>query len=84
MLFAYSAFAQEKPTAFVGAKIIPVVGQMFEDGILLVQNGKITAVGNAQTVRLSSDVQVIDAKGKVIMPGLVDSHSHIGERFRRR
>jgi imidazolonepropionase-like amidohydrolase len=71
--------AQEKPTAFINAQIIPIVGQPIEQGILLVQNGKITAVGDARTVRLSSDVQIVDLKGKVIMPGLVDTHSHIGE-----
>jgi len=74
-----SADAQEKPTAFINARIIPVVGQPIEQGILLVQNGKITAVGDARTVRLSSDVVTIDARGKTIMPGLIDSHSHIGE-----
>lgn len=71
--------AQEKPTAFINAKIIPIVGQPIEQGILLIQNGKITAVGDARTVRLSSDVVTIDLMGKTIMPGLIDSHSHIGE-----
>lgn len=71
--------AQEKPTAYINARIIPIVGQPIEQGILLVQNGKITAVGDARTVRLSSDVQIVDLKGKWIMPGLIDSHSHIGE-----
>ena len=79
VLFVYAAHGQEKPTAYINAKIIPVVGQPIEQGILLVQNGKITAVGDARTVRLSSDVVQIDVSGKVIMPGLVDSHSHIGE-----
>jgi len=74
-----SAFGQQKPIAFVGARIIPVVGQPIENGILLIQNGKITAVGDARTVRLSSDVQTFDLQSKTIMPGLVDSHSHIGE-----
>lgn len=74
-----SVFGQEKPIAFINAKIIPIVGQPIEQGILLVQNGKITAIGDARTVRLSSEVQIIDLKGKVIMPGLVDTHSHIGE-----
>jgi imidazolonepropionase-like amidohydrolase len=72
-------FGQTRATAFVGARIIPITGQPIEDGVLLIQNGKITAVGDARTVRLSSDVQVIDVKGKVIMPGLIDTHSHIGE-----
>lgn len=74
-----SVIGQEKPTAYINARIIPVVGQPIEQGVLIVQNGKITAIGDARTVRLSSDVQTIDLKGKVIMPGLVDSHSHIGE-----
>ncbi len=79
LLFFCSLYGQEKPTAFINAKIIPIVGQPIEQGILLVQNGKITAVGDARTVRLSSDVVTIDVNGKVIMPGLVDSHSHVGE-----
>jgi imidazolonepropionase-like amidohydrolase len=74
-----SAFGQEKPIAFLNARIIPIVGQPIEQGILLVQNGKITAVGDARTVRLASNVQIIDLKGKVIMPGLIDTHSHIGD-----
>ncbi|MGI8786287.1 MAG: amidohydrolase family protein [Pyrinomonadaceae bacterium] len=74
-----SISAQEKPIAFINARIIPIVGQPIEQGILLVQNGKITAVGDARTVKLSSDIQTIDMQGKTIMPGLVDSHSHIGE-----
>lgn len=79
LMFVCSVFGQEKPTAYINAKIIPIVGQPIEQGILLVQNGKITAVGDARTVRLSSDVQLVDLKGKTIMPGLVDTHSHIGE-----
>ena len=79
LLVAGAMFGQEKPTAYINARIIPVVGQPIEQGILLIQNGKITAVGDARTVRLSSDVVIIDVKGKTIMPGLVDSHSHIGE-----
>lgn len=79
MLFASSALAQERPVAFVNAKIIPIVGQPIERGVIVIRNGKITAIGDARTVRLSDDVQTIDAAGKVIMPGLVDSHSHIGD-----
>lgn len=73
-----AAAAQERATAFINARIIPIVGQPIEQGVLLVRNGKIVSVGDARTVRLSSDVAVVDAKGKVIMPGIVDTHSHIG------
>ncbi|MFN3329517.1 MAG: hypothetical protein ACK419_01155, partial [Pyrinomonadaceae bacterium] len=77
--FVFSAVAQEKPTAFVNAKIIPIVGQPIERGVLLIQNGKIVAVGDVKSVKIPSDAQVFDVSGKVIMPGLVDTHSHIGE-----
>ena len=79
LLPACPLLGQSRPTAFINATIVPIVGQPIEQGILLVQNGKIIAVGDARMVRLSADVETIDVSGKVIMPGLVDSHSHIGE-----
>jgi imidazolonepropionase-like amidohydrolase len=79
LVLSCSIFGQEKPIAFINARIIPIVGQPIEQGALLVQSGKITWVGNAHAIKLSSDVTVVDLKGKVVMPGLVDSHSHIGE-----
>lgn len=77
-LLVVTAHAQERPVAYINARIIPIVGQPIEQGILLVEKGKITEVGDARTVRLSSDVTRVDLAGKVIMPGLVDTHSHIG------
>lgn len=77
-LLVCSILGQERSTAYVNAKIIPITGQPIEQGILLVQNGKIVAVGDVRTVKLSADVQIVDLSGKVVMPGLVDSHSHIG------
>src|SRR5215203_2192692 len=77
-LFTFNAVSQDRPTAFINARIIPIVGTPIEQGILLVQNGKITAVGDARTVRLFSDVVTVDLAGKTIMPGLVDTHSHVG------
>jgi imidazolonepropionase-like amidohydrolase len=79
LLFLLPCQAQDRATAFINAKIIPIVGQPIEQGIILIRNGKIAAVGDAGTVRISSDVQTVDLAGKVIMPGLVDSHSHIGD-----
>jgi len=72
------ARAQERPQAFTGATIITVSGPAITDGVLVVHRGKIVAVGARGAVRVPSDAQTVDAAGKVIMPGLVDSHSHVG------
>ena len=79
LCFACTIFGQDKPMAFTGAKIIPIVGAPIENGVLVVQGGKIIAVGDRASVRIPADATVIDATGKIIMPGLVDSHSHIGD-----
>ncbi|MFM9031756.1 MAG: amidohydrolase, partial [Opitutaceae bacterium] len=72
------AVAQDKPLVFTGARIIPVAGQPLENGVLVVQGGRIVAVGPAASTAIPAGADVRDARGKVIMPGLVDSHSHIG------
>ncbi len=72
-------YGQDKPLAFVGARIIPIVGAPIENGVLIVQGGKIVAVGTRTSVSIPADATVMDVTGKIIMPGLVDSHSHIGE-----
>lgn len=77
IVFCSLLYGQDKPVAFKGALIYPVEGTPIEKGILVVQNGKIVAVGDANTT-IPSDAQVIDATGKVIIPGIVDTHSHIG------
>lgn len=78
-LLVLPVLGQEKPIAFINAQIIPIVGQPIERGVLLIQNGKIVAVGAVGSVNIPKDAQVFDVSGKVIMPGLVDTHSHIGE-----
>ena len=77
VLAAPTLSAQETPHVFVGAKIIPIVGEEIDNGVLVVQGGKIVAVGPADT-RVPDGAKRIDATDKVIMPGLVDTHSHIG------
>ena len=74
-----SLWAQtERPRAFVGAQIIPISGAPIQDGVLVVSGGKITAVGSRNSVNVPAGAEVIDVNGKVIMPGLVDTHSHVG------
>ena len=61
-----------------GAKIYPVSGPVIEHGILLVRGGKVEAVGTEGKFAIPKGARVMDASGKVIIPGIVDSHSHIG------
>ena len=75
---AASLSAQEKPVAFTGAQIIPIAGDPIAHGVLVVQHGKILAIGAAGSVAIPAGAEIHDATGQVLMPGLVDSHSHIG------
>lgn len=78
-LSAVSVWAQtERTRAFVGAQIIPISGAPIEDGVLVVSGAKIVAVGPRSSVNVPAGADVVDVKGKVIMPGLVDTHSHVG------
>lgn len=73
------AFAQDQPVLFANARIIPVDQPEIENGFLIAHNGKIVAVGEGQARNFNAQRgQIIDCTGKVLMPGLVDTHSHIG------
>jgi imidazolonepropionase-like amidohydrolase len=69
--------AQETPLALIGAQIITISGETIEQGVLVVQRGKIVAVGPSGTA-IPAGATIRDLTGKVIMPGLIDTHSHIG------
>ncbi len=66
--------AQDKPIAFTHARLLTMEGAEVPDGTLIVHKGKVVAAG---LVAIPEGAEVRDVKGKWIMPGLVDSHSHI-------
>ena len=72
------ASAQETPIAFVGARVIPVAGPEIPRGVVVVHRGRIVAVGAEGSVPVPPDALRRDVSGKVLMPGLVDTHSPIG------
>ena len=74
----FQVSAQDTPQAFTGATIIPISGEPINNGVLIVEDGTITAVGDENT-RIPRGADVHDVSGKVVMPGLVDTHSHVGE-----
>jgi imidazolonepropionase-like amidohydrolase len=62
--------------AIVGGRVIPVAGAPFEDGVVLIADGRIEAAG--RDLRVPEGVERVDAAGKVVLPGLVDAHVHLG------
>ena len=72
----------DKPSgriAFRDARIITMNGnQVIENGVIVVNGDHIEAIGSAAEVTIPDDCKIIVATGKTIMPGLVDSHAHIG------
>ncbi|HGY90601.1 MAG TPA: amidohydrolase [Planctomycetes bacterium] len=68
---------QDKPVVFTGARILPITGPPIENGVLIIQGGKIVQVGPLEDANIPSDATRHEVTG-VIMPGLVDTHSHIG------
>jgi imidazolonepropionase-like amidohydrolase len=78
-LISIHSFSQTQPTAFTNAKIFPISGEPVEKGYLIIQNGKIVEVGSMENADFNNDVIINDVSEKIIMPGLVDTHSHIGE-----
>lgn len=58
-----------------GGTVITITGGTISNGTVVIQKGKITAVG--RDVAIPAGIDVIDVSGKYVMPGLIDSHSHI-------
>ena len=70
------ATARRGPLAIVGGRVVPVAGPPVEDGVVLVADGRIEAVG--RDLRVPEGAERVDAAGKVVLPGLVDAHTHLG------
>ena len=58
--------------------MLTVTHGVIENGVIVMQGGKITAVGAASSVNIPSGAQVIDATGMTIYPGLIDSETQLG------
>lgn len=78
-LFAFTA-TQAETTAFINAQILPITSAPIDGGTLVVTDGRIAAVGAADAVEVPDGATVIDLAGQVLMPGIVDTHSHVGVR----
>ena len=73
------AQAQDEPHVFRNATLYPISAAPIESGTMVVEGGTIRAVGPTGSVDVPDGAVEHDVAGKVIMPGLVDTHSHIGQ-----
>ncbi len=63
-----------------GGRILTMVGEEIEDGVVHIENGKIAAVGRRDEVeiRLKPGEQMIAIENGIIMPGIIEAHCHMG------
>jgi len=61
----------------INGRLLTMEGQVFENGYVDFENGKITAFGDAAAAAPATG-EVLDANGGYILPGFIDAHSHIG------
>lgn len=65
-----------KMLAIAGGKVLTMSGPPLEKGTVLVERGKIVEV--REDVFIPPGAEVVEAAGKVVIPGLIDAHSHLG------
>jgi imidazolonepropionase-like amidohydrolase len=62
--------------AITNAKIFDGTGKKYKNATLLIQDGKIQRLG--ENLEIGEEYTVIDAAGKIVTPGLIDVHTHLG------
>lgn len=62
--------------ALTNGTIYTMEEEIIAQGTILIDNGKIAAVG--ADIEIPADAQVIDVAGRMITPGFIDAHTHMG------
>ena len=71
--------AAAESVAFVGARIFDGrAAAVLEDGVIVTENGRITAIGPRAVITIPEQARQIDVAGKTIIPGLINAHGHVG------
>lgn len=65
--------------AISGGRVVPIEGEPIEGGTVLITDGKIAAVGGPDFMPPPGS-EYVNAKGKWVLPGLIDAHTHLGAR----
>lgn len=64
--------------AITGGYVVPVEGDPIERGTVLVEDGRIAAVGGVDAVEVPAGAEVVNAEGLWVLPGFVEAHAHLG------
>lgn len=79
--FKAKADKPEGIKALVGGTVVTMrdannTQEVIEDGVVIIENNRIIAVGTRADVVIPNDAMVIDTTGKTVIPGLIDAHAH--------
>lgn len=75
LLFLSVGVFGEQEIAINAGTILPISNAPIENGTILIKDGKVAAIG--QNIAVGTDAKVIDASGKFVMPGMIDSQSRL-------
>lgn len=79
--FEKEFFVPKGYKAIVGGKVVTMrdadnTQEVIENGVVLIKGNRIEAVGTAEDISIPKGALIVDAKGKTVIPGLVDTHAH--------
>ena len=82
--FSHPSARPESTLALVGGTVVTMdddrgEDDVIDDGVVVIRNHRIAAVGPRSEVQIPAGAQVIDTTGKTLIPGLVDVHWHGGQ-----
>jgi imidazolonepropionase-like amidohydrolase len=78
LLAGAAAFGHGQVIAITGGRLLTVSHGTIENGVLVMADGKIAAVGEAGKVAVPKGAQIVDARGMTVYPGLIDPETNFG------
>src|SRR5205823_4630096 len=77
VFFGLIAFAQAKPLALVGGRLIDGFGgHPLANSVIIIENERVTAIGTVGVLQVPPDAEIISTEGMDVLPGLWDCHIH--------